>query len=486
MDTSSGGILASRLGTTFTSILATGVILLGQIFLLCGDIWGNMRFMTLGLFIFGLGVSPLAVVQETIIVRFFKSHGLGVSMAFGLIAGKGASFIAARTTYPLTERYGPRTPFYVATFLAALSVVINLVYISLSKWLIDGAGAELEASDISEEAHRRSSISMTEAQALEKVAEKRKVHIRQITKLGDLFWAYMGLNVLCGMIWSPFTHLAANVIEKRFHMKEDDAANTASYLLAGPIILYPLCGFLVDFGKHRPIVIQLLLLSSSLTMFAYVWFALSPSWTKTPVPAIISFAIGHGFSPLLLVVLVPKIVPSKYISTALGAHKCMEQTGSTLFETLSGLLLDSKRPGEMANETTFQYLLNAFVSLNVLQCSTILLLACLQYRKDLATKESRSRRNSFRSFNSRSSSLRRRRSQSLNPETPLLRGSDHSRYLSSDPIDSVIPPRPHHKSRSEVRRGRFMAFLCVVLVVSAWVVFMLTAWYKLGQRNGKH
>lgn len=200
-----GGILASRLGTTFTSILATGVILIGQpnlyrsnnllmalqgqIFLLCGDIWGDLRLMTLGLFIFGLGVSPLAVVQETIIVRFFKSHGLGTSMAFGLIAGKGASFVAARTSYPLTERFGSRAPFYVATFLAALSVVINLVYISMSKWLIDGAGAELEAPDISEEAHRRLAINMTEAQALDKVAKKRVVHLGQITKLGDLFWA---------------------------------------------------------------------------------------------------------------------------------------------------------------------------------------------------------------------------------------------------------------------------------------------------------
>ena len=56
--------------------------------------------MALGMFVFGFGVSPLAVVQETIIVRFFKSHGLGVSLALGLVAGKGASFISARTSYP--------------------------------------------------------------------------------------------------------------------------------------------------------------------------------------------------------------------------------------------------------------------------------------------------------------------------------------------------------------------------------------------------
>ena len=206
-----GGILASRLGTTLTSILATGVILLGafpktktlftsfrkltfiiiigQICLLCGDIWKNVTLMTIGLFIFGLGVSPLAVVTETIIVRFFKSHGLGVSMAFGLMIGKAVSFISARTSYPLTQRFGSHAPFYLSTFLAFLSVLINLVYIASSRWLIDGAGAELEAPDIFAEADRRLAINLSEAQALKKVAEKRKVYVRQIANLGDVFWA---------------------------------------------------------------------------------------------------------------------------------------------------------------------------------------------------------------------------------------------------------------------------------------------------------
>jgi hypothetical protein len=143
------------------------------------------------MFIFGLGVSPVAVVQETIVIRFFKSHGLGVSLALGLVAGKGASFVSARTSYPLTEKFGHRAPFYVATGLAALSVIVNLVYIGASRWLVDGAGAELEATDIKEEARRRrkEAANMSEAQALEKVAAKRMVHLKDVAKLGDVYWA---------------------------------------------------------------------------------------------------------------------------------------------------------------------------------------------------------------------------------------------------------------------------------------------------------
>ena len=35
----------------------------------------------------------------------------------------------------------------------------------------------------------------------------------------------------------------SNIIERRYHMSEEDAANTSSYLLAGSIILYPLVSY---------------------------------------------------------------------------------------------------------------------------------------------------------------------------------------------------------------------------------------------------
>lgn len=85
---------------------------------------------------------------------------------------------------------------------------------------------------------------------------------------------------------------------------------------------------------------QLFTASSMLTLVAYAWLALPPSWTKSPMLGIVSFASGHGFSPrecslsihddtllimtlVLLVVIVPRLVPAKYVSTTLGAHKAV-------------------------------------------------------------------------------------------------------------------------------------------------------------------
>ena len=197
-------MLASKLGTTLASIFATGVVFLGksritltcamshdhegQVLLLLGETQSSVRLMTFGLFIYGLGVGPLAVVQESIIVRFFHSHGLGTSMAIGLIAGKFASFVAARTSYPLSVALGRHAPFYVAAALTGFSFLMNLVYMVASRWLVRASGTTLEAAEARHEAQRRAVYSISEAMALERVAKKRRVNLKEVPLLGDVFW----------------------------------------------------------------------------------------------------------------------------------------------------------------------------------------------------------------------------------------------------------------------------------------------------------
>ncbi|KAI0963548.1 hypothetical protein AcW1_000594 [Taiwanofungus camphoratus] len=530
-----GGLLASRLGTTSTSILATGVIFMGQALLLIGNLIDSVRLMTFGMWIYGLGVSPLAVVQETIIVRFFKSHGLGVSLALGLVAGKGASFVSARTSYPLSERFGPHAPFYASTILTALSFVVNLVYVGASKWLIRGAGAELEASELEAEAQNNSRFGLSEAEAMKKVARKRMVYLRDITKLGDVFWAYIGLNVLCGAIWAPFTHLAANIIERRFHLPERDASIKGSYVLAGSVLLYPVTGFIVDRVKRRGFVMQLFTASSVLTLLCFLWLVLPPEWTKSPMPAITAFATGHGFSPLLLVVIVPRLVPAKYVSTTLGAHKALEQVGSTTFQTLAGIALDIKTkksaesmPPRNGDDRDLQYLLNAFLVLNVLQLAGILGLARLdrQRRKAAARRTSallsasqsdidtgvderndpsktEEPVNDNESPTSPATELPPSRGRSRSrlgprPSTsdtdqniPLLRASSvalshrNTRYLVSPlaPGSHLDAPVRLSRSKAKVRRGEIFAVASGLLICFAWVLFLGTAYLRLRSKE---
>jgi hypothetical protein len=57
------------------------------------------------------------------------------------------------------------------------------------------------------------------------------------------------------------------------------------------------CGYLVDRSKKQPIIMQLFLLSSVLTLCCYAWLALPPEWTQTSFPAVLAFGSGYGFAP---------------------------------------------------------------------------------------------------------------------------------------------------------------------------------------------
>ncbi|KAF8271368.1 major facilitator superfamily domain-containing protein [Lactarius quietus] len=474
-----GGVLTSRLGTTTFSIIATSIILSGLSVLLVGDVIEDVKLMTLGMFVFGLGISPLSVVQETIIVKFFKSQGLGVPMALGLVVGKAASYLSAHTSYPLSERFGPHAPFYMAVFLAAVSFGVNLLYVSIAKWLVSEVEAEPEASD------HTAKLPSSSAQ---KTPPLKGVKLHHLAELGDVFWAYIGVNFLCGAVWNPFSQLAANILERRFGLTEQEAGYQASFLLAGSIVLYPLVGFTIDKLK-RPYLIFLLFFSSSLlTLFAYFWLVLPPGTTKTAWPAILCFATGTGYSSLLLVVLVPRLVQTQYISTALGAHKSLEQTGTVISQTLAGLILDKGKEESTTTSSTDrrdQLLLRTFLVTNGIQLCGILLLWHLKRRRDLSTR----RRGFLRSL-------------SRGPDAVETTDGDVNAYEDEGPIPleqfrsgspeadgatrSLSSEEPIPVGTAELssrRRGMFFGGVCALLVAAAWILFLVTAWLRLRSKS---
>ncbi|KZO93524.1 MFS general substrate transporter [Calocera viscosa TUFC12733] len=505
-----GGLLTARLGTAWSSIIATSLIFFGQLILLIGDALESVRLMSLGLFVFGLGISPLAVVQETIIVRFFSSHGLGISLALGLLAGKGASFVSAITSFPLSEQFGPRAPFVVATLLAAFSWGVNLVYLSCSAWFARGTGVGLEEGEARAAARRAAAEAragaggglsaverMSEAEAMKKVERKRRVRFGNIVKLGDIFWAYVGINVLCGAIWAPFLHLSANIIERRYGLTEGDAGSRASLLMAGSIFLYPICGYLTDRLKTATVVHKMFVLSSLLTLVCYSWLALPASWTRTPTPALLAFGGGHGFATLLLVIIVPHLVPIKYVSSALGVHKALEQTGSTISQTLAGLLLDKTRssaPDTPNNLHAISLLLYAFLAVNVFQLFGALGLWRMQVLRDRGVTAAGAQANNKGYM---SLPVDEAEDGALVPEASLdaeisapAGALKHLRTLSQHSTRPLLTKPKRRASRgnmmarsaAERRRGKKFMILGALAILAAWALFMVVAWQKLDEK----
>jgi hypothetical protein len=155
----------------------------------------------------------------------------------------------------------------------------------------------------------------------------------------------------------------------------------------------------------------------------------------------------------------------------------LEQTGVTIFQTLSGILLDIKGPRNERSETALQYLLDTFLALNVFECFSLVLLVYLLRIKSVSRSPTRAL-----SVDSRRSRISSGESPALEQETPLLTHDNNIRYSS---VDSQSSSRFSQEiSKSEVQRGKIMSLLTAALILLAWILFMTTAWVKLGQSKG--
>lgn len=116
------------------------------------------------MFTFGLGTTPLSVVQETLVSHLAPSDHLGLSLALGLVSGKSSSFISSLVSLPLADRLGDLMPFGIAVSLCLLSFLGNGLRL-LNKWGMDGHPKQ--------------------------VHDKRTISWGGIGQLGDVFWVYI-------------------------------------------------------------------------------------------------------------------------------------------------------------------------------------------------------------------------------------------------------------------------------------------------------
>ncbi|GAA6051641.1 hypothetical protein JCM3770_001207 [Rhodotorula araucariae] len=327
------GFLVPRLGAAACGLAATGAVLLGQL-IVCffssreGGIGKNVGGVVCGLLIFGSGTSPLAVVQESIILKHntASSRFVARSVAAGLVLGKTASFAAGWSSQPLYE-ISPRLPFVAATSLAFFSFAACTVYA-----LVERSTARIAA---------RATSYPTPAGAAPKAARDPAAHhaaplrLSSLARFGPGFWWYLAVCVLAGA-WYATQHLSTHLLQAVYALPAAEASRTAAVLLGMPVLLYPLVGWVVD---RRPDLLQTFwLLVPSLTATTYfILLLLSPA--IPPLLALLPAAVGMGSGPLLLVLVVPRLVQPHQASTALGAHKSLEMAGAIIFQTLSGALL---------------------------------------------------------------------------------------------------------------------------------------------------
>lgn len=181
----------------------------------------------------------------------------------------------------------------------------------------------------------------------------------------------------------------------------------------------------------------------------------------------------------------------------------MEQTGATIFQTLAGLVLDGANDkgshgqgptrASQGEAWTTQRLLNVFLVFNVLQLLGIIGLSYLDHRRRQAADALQSAVEDQEGAEHESEE----ESTFTGGEGDIL-ASEIGPLSSPEQRKPLLGPRPRADSsasypsscpsqgvcgRSEIRRGRIFMCLCAVLICSAWVLFLGTAWSRLRSRE---
>ncbi|KAK4058496.1 hypothetical protein OIO90_000658 [Microbotryomycetes sp. JL221] len=336
-----------RYGAPKTALGATATVLLGQAIVVWAQRNGTqaqgqaLSGMILGLFCFGLGLAPIAVCQESIILKQNHSNSKSVarSVAIGLLFGKTAAFIAALTAEPMIS-ISPRLPFMASFGVALFSFACCVAYNMIEKTLPTLENNNQLHHDntyhpIESNLDKSSTNLYKNESKLNLISSLKQISCS--TTFGDLFWLYTMVCFLAGSMYSTI-HLSSSLIQALYKVNEKKASAAASLILFSSTILYPIVGTMVDLKPHLLrnfyFTVPVMILMTYIIMLYFTW--LVPWWAST-LPA----AIGIGTGPLLLVIVVPRLVERSNVPTALSIHKSVEMSGAVLFQTWTGWISSS-------------------------------------------------------------------------------------------------------------------------------------------------
>lgn len=346
------GFVVPRLGLAKSALICTSIIALGQLIVYLSALRELSSGMLLGYFVTGLGISPVAIVQESIILAHFGKGVRGKSMGLSLLLGKLGSWVASIIAVPLSSSWGPNSPFDVSLGLCLGSVLSAVTFARLSH------------------------TSRTRAPL---TSPRSVVRLKETILFGDQFWLYVLLCALCGALWFPFIHLSTDILSTLFGSSAKEASRVASLLLFTPLFIYPTLGYFLDHYPRHTSPPVLLSLGSLCTLATLLILAASKvRETFGQVGAMTWFSIGRGSAPLLLVAVLPKIVINEHFSTALGIHKAIEMAGSTVSQTVTGAILSHK-----SNDRTalMVQLVKFFIFLNLIEFLLAIVFARLHFLK---------------------------------------------------------------------------------------------------------
>lgn len=376
-----GGIILDRWGVRLTGIIFVSFMTIGGIIIaygvsdqflnggfgykFLGSFWPDsnpeLKIMSFGFLMFGLGAETSIVVINKILVKWFKGKEIALAFAINLAIARIGSFLAFRVQ---TRIAGPgaenwQHAVWFASFLLVLALFFFLAYV------------------------------MLDVKISTKESYKAESNSEEDFKWKDLFGlftnrAFILIALLCLTFYAavfPFVKYSSDFFVNKWGLSIEQSGDITSWLFIGTIVFTPLFGALVD---KKGLSATLMIYGSLLLLLVHLTFAFT---TLNPIFPIIVLGISFSLVPAAMWPAVAKIVKESNIGTAYGTMFSIQNLGLWGFPLLAGSIVSKTQKiqnasGEMVKDYTWTMLM--FALLGILGFVFALLLKREDKRKNLA------------------------------------------------------------------------------------------------------
>jgi MFS family permease len=333
-----GGIILDKLGIRPTGSLFAVFMLIGAVltaygatdlyreggpgYNLMNSFWTayspELKMMSLGMLIFGLGAETSIVVISKILVKWFKGYEIALAFALNLGIARIGTALAFNISPRLVLEDFWTLPIWFAVMLLFIGFLAFLIYLIY---------------DVKFDRQIKSQKSL--------LAKDEEFHLSDLGKLftNRSFWFITALCVTFYAAVFPFLKFAPDFFFHKFGMSREASADIASMLPYGTVIFTPLFGWFVDKkGKSATLMIY----GSLLLVMVHLLFGLTSFNVY-----ILMVLLGIAFSlvPAAMWPSVAKFVPEHRIGTAYGAMFSLQNLGLFAVPILAGTILDKTNPG---------------------------------------------------------------------------------------------------------------------------------------------
>ena len=278
----------------------------------------EVKMMSLGMLIFGLGAETSIVVTSKILVKWFKGYEIALAFGINLALARIGTALAFVLPESMAQAFNYTTPVWFGVMLLLIGFLGFLIYMMY---------------DIKLDRQVKDSERL--------LSKDEEFHFSDLKKLFTNR-SFLFITALCVTFYAavfPFLKYAPDFIYHKYGISRETAGLVASFLPFGTVVFTPLFGLFVDkIGKSASMMIY----GSVMLIIIHLLFGLTGF---NPYVLMILLGIAFSLVPAAMWPSVAKIVPEARIGTAYGAMFSLQNLGLFAVPILAGTILDSTNPG---------------------------------------------------------------------------------------------------------------------------------------------